>query len=325
MSERAKRMVASLFFRLLHQDPSRYERQFLRPDGRSFYNERFAIVLQAFFTGYNSGLRTELSVREIRTELDQRFDPFYRGFAYEGLGMGLAARSDVIRKGRLTFEYDIRQIDPGYIYQYYVGLGWWLHTRYRYRSEKYRRRLAVLHPHFALIIYDGVGFKTGLFHKADITMAIDRFSRFAPDEQRVCWQGFGRSLWFLNQFDSEQTVQAVGRLPSSVRADVYSGVGLAIAYSAFDYPDWPAHARSLVEPVYHPAFDQGLAFGWETRRLQNRPYYQQMLAGYPAGLPEQIEQMVAAVHTARQRVSEITSSELFYSRWIDETRRLLTI
>lgn len=323
MSGRTEQYLAPIVLRLLRRDPSRYEKRLLQAAGSSFYQKRFAQVLQAFFTGYNTGLCRELKVDEIRLTLNLRFDPFYRGFAYEGLGMGLAARSEVIRSGRDTFEQDIRAIDPGYLYQYYVGLGWWLHTRYGYHAARIRSRIAHLDPHYALIVYDGVGFMTGLFRQGDTNLAQRRFARFSAAEQRVCWQGFGRSLWFLHQFDITQTVQAVRRLPAFVRPDVYSGVGLAIAYSAFDHPDWPLTARRLVEPYYHPAFDQGLAFGWETRRLQNFAFYQQVLLDYPRELAERMEQMVAVVHTARRRVSSLTAGDPFYSRWIDRTRMLL--
>ncbi|MBO8162756.1 MAG: DUF1702 family protein [Brevibacillus sp.] len=323
MSGRHKRFLSELLLRLLRRNPARYERQLLQADGRSFYQERFRHVLHAFFTGYNTGLRAELCPDEIRASLDGRFAPFYRGFAYEGLGMGLAARGEIITSGKFTFERDIRMIDPGYIYQYYVGLGWWLHTCYGCRPRCYRPRVSRLHPHYALIVYDGVGFKTGLFHGADPDLAISRFSRFSPDEQRVCWQGYGRSIWFVNQFDIERAVAAANRLPLHVLADVYSGVGLAVAYSTFDYPDWAVNVRSLLPSPLQPAFDQGLAFGWETRRLQNHPYYREVIAGYPDGLAERVEHMVSAVHTASRRVSAITVSELFYSRWIEETRRLL--
>src|SRR4051812_49337349 len=107
----------------LHQDETKVIRRI--PVSRSpneLFAQRFAEILSAFIGGYNVVLTDEPSNSTIKHELDHRYTEFYRGFAYEGLGMGLGARTLLRPSEKVQFEANIQRYSSRYLYQYYVGL-----------------------------------------------------------------------------------------------------------------------------------------------------------------------------------------------------------
>jgi hypothetical protein len=285
-----------------------------------FFTERFNAILSAFIEGYNAVLdHNRIDTNSVTKRLDREFEPFYRGFAYEGLGMGLGARSLFRWNEKKSFERHIELISPRYLYQYYVGLGWWLSTRYGFRPSGYRRCLQVISPRYGPIVFDGAGFKAGLFRFAGNPGIVRRFAVFGPVGERVCYQGLGRSLWFLNEFDISRLIRSLESIPSERRADTMSGAGLAVAYSMFDDPHLAIWIRERVPSDLRAAFTQGLAFGWESRRLQTD--------GFDARISECGEAVsgvvlaaVEAVHAVRDALTE-TPADRFYVSWIDGVRQ----
>ncbi|WP_163854440.1 DUF1702 family protein [Paenibacillus elgii] len=288
-----------------------------------FFVDRFQSILTAFLYGYNSVLNSRrLEPEAVRQELDGRFDEFYRGFAYEGLGMGLGARTLFLRSERMRLEQAMNEVAPGYLYQYYVGLGWWLSMRYGFRQAGYRRFLRNLSPLYGPIVFDGVGFRTGLFRFGTNPGIVARFAEFGPFGQRVCYQGLGRCLWFLHEFNLQWVLQDVQRLPPERRGDTISGVGLAVAYSLFDDPLRALELRSSMPAELRPAFRQGLAFGWEARRLQT-PGFAAKLEGIASEAADTIHGYVWSVHQVRQELLDGGAGVRFYTDWLDGVRRRL--
>ncbi|MEC0248484.1 DUF1702 family protein [Paenibacillus chitinolyticus] len=310
-----------IYVRICHQNIGRITALF--PWKQEFFDRRFQEILRAFLSGNNYAVNPLMSISGIRRRLDRNFEPFYRGFAYEGAGMGLGARASLFGpwKGK-KFERYLQELDPGHIYQYYVGLGWWLHARYGFRTSAYRNWVRKIDASYAPILFDGVGFKTGLFEYKQNPDCIDPFNAFNRDEQRVCYQGFGRSLWFQNRFEIGPVLAEIDRLPEPFRGDALSGVGLAVAYSMFDNLAVILKAYRLVPDSGKASFAQGMAFGWETRRLQDREHWRAVLDRLTFPMQLKIEGWVAAVHQARKD-AEAGQPESHYVRWIDRTRHLL--
>lgn len=148
--------------------------------GNVHYDRKFPQILRAFLSGSNWALKPVLVMPKLRARLENRFEPFYKGFAYEGAGMGLGVKSALFLSGGRRFEAYIHQLSPGYLYQYYVGLGWYLTIRYGFRYRAYKRWIKQLDPRYAPIVFDGAGFMTALFHYKKINRLFRNFdiSRF---------------------------------------------------------------------------------------------------------------------------------------------------
>jgi len=309
-----------LFSLLFRQNIPSMVRKF-NADGADFYSERFSGVLHAFLSGHNRMLKPFLNISNERAGLDADFPPFYRGFAYEGAGMGLGARSSLWGGGR-SFEKSVHELSPASIYQYYVGLGWWLHIRFGYRLKGYRKWLKRLDKRYGPILFDGVGFKTGLFSYAQDPGVVNSFTSFPSDYQRVCYQGFGRSLWFQNKFRIEPVLEEIVHLSVSYRNDIYSGVGLAVAYSMFDKIELAFKIYRQIPQQYRSPFAQGMAFGWEARRMQDEAYWNNMLETCSIASEKTIKMWVDMVHKAGSAARH-GNAETHYVRWMDLTRHYI--
>jgi len=313
-----------LYLRLFRVHIPRMQLRF-QGSGRNLYSERFPHILHAFLTGSNRAAAPLYDAIRLSLSLDREFGPYYRGFAYEGTGLGFGARASLLPRPGRRFEHEFHKLNPNYLYQYYVGLGWFLHIRHGFRTRGYRRWLRSLDPRYAAIVFDGVGFKTFLFRYLRDKRIFRKFSAFDGHYERVCYQGAGRALWFLCEFDLRKVIADIQYFPPAYRCDAYSGLGLAVAYSFFDDIAFSEQAESQVPACYRQAFRQGLAFGWEARRLQNRDYWEQQLDRLTPASASRVERYVEAVHQAREQLDggDADKSDQYYVRWMDESRTLL--
>jgi hypothetical protein len=135
----------------------------------------------------------------------------------------------------------------------------------------------------------------------------------------------GRGLWFVNGFDLEKTIEAIQRIPCNARNDAYSGLGIAVAYSLFDNLSFASQAELKMEESYRTAFRQGLAFGWEARKLQNEAYWAAQMEKFSYPLSHKAEQFIDCVHSAKKRLDDLgaAKNDHYYCKWMDETRILL--
>ncbi|MVO98893.1 DUF1702 family protein [Paenibacillus lutrae] len=310
-----------LYLGLFRQNISKTIKRFSFSQDQAF-NRKFHQVLKAFLTGSNGVLKPVLRMADVREELAHQFPPFYRGFAYEGVGLGLGVKASLsLGKGR-RFESYLHQLSPGHLYQYYVGLGWYLSIRHRFDYEAMAGWLRQLDSRYAPIVFDGVGFKTALYHYRENKQIIQKLTSFPYPYQRVCYQGLGRSLWFLHEFDLKEVSAEIETLPSSFRNDAFSGAGIAVAYSMFDQVAHTAEADLQIPLAYRASFRQGLAFGWEARKLQDPAYWQRQMQICPSSVSTKVNHYVDCVHQAEQRI-EAGAAESYYFKWIEEARRIL--
>jgi hypothetical protein len=151
----------------------------------------------------------------------------FRGFAYEGAGMGCAMLDLMTLSGgrRLRTLMD----GPGKAYPHliHVGAGW-AFARLRLRPWK---ALRAGDPLLRWLAYDGFGFHQGFFH-ADRVVGRQRVeSGLAGVRRQVRDQGLGRALWFHECADPEGVALRIAEFPASRHPDLWSGIGLAATYA----------------------------------------------------------------------------------------------
>lgn len=288
---------------------------------KDIFEERFYQILDAFLTGYNESLSFRKNREMLRSFLDFKLSPYLRGFAYEGTAMGFGAQAHFKSNRGASFEKSINELDPNHVYQYYVGLGWWLHQIYRFRARGYQRWIKQLNHRYASILFDGVGFKAGIFNYKKNPQVILKFASFAPYFQRVCYQGFGRSLWFQKLFNINEVLLELEKLPEKHIQDTVSGVGLAVAYSMFDDIEYSLRISKSIPQKYQVSFFQGMSFGWEARRLQNQSYWDERLSTLSMESNTHVKALVNFVHQAKESLDETIE---YYPSWMSRTRELIS-
>lgn len=223
--------------------------------------ERLERVGGTFLDGYNPALEHYSDLGRLAEELE-RFDPWFRGFAYEGAGFGLAVVDTLMpwRESRLR----ALLAGPGasYVHIIHVGAGW-LIPRLRVSPRRLRRRLD---PLLGWLTLDGYGFHEGYFHHRRTVEEQRVPRRLWGYERRVFDQGLGRSLWFSEAATAQRLIARLERFPMARRSDLWSGVGLASAYAGG--MDATGLRRLLMAAgVHRPALAQGVAFGVKARLL----------------------------------------------------------
>ncbi|MGG1879144.1 DUF1702 family protein [Paenibacillus cisolokensis] len=314
--------IAVLYRIVIRQNIPLMKQRFTGEDSSAF-GIRFGRILHGFLRGHNLAANRLVPMKAIRSKLEAEFDSFYRGFAYEGTGMGFGARA-MLRPGRRgrAFERYVYRLDPAHIYQYYVGLGWWLYSIYRFRPEPYQRWMRTMDPYYAPMLYDGVGFKAALFDYGINASLFDHLGRMGSSALRIGCQGYGRCLWFQCRYEIAPVLSVLKNAPIEVRQDVISGVGLAVAYSLFDNPGRVQGIYRMMPVLYQASFRQGMAFGWEARKRQNKTYWDEMTSTFDVVWRGKMEEGVQVVHLARELAGR-HSPETHYVRWMDKTRQLM--
>jgi hypothetical protein len=186
-------------------------------------------VGSAFVYGYNCSLDIpdsdnlvqELAVLELE----------FRGFAYEGAGMGLAIMDMLFpRHGRGRVEEFMRGPAFSHVYMVLVGIGWAtarLPLFLRCTFSRWSRVDGLL----TWLILDGYGFHCGYFHGNDYLCSKPPPRRLIGYARRAFDQGLGRSLWFVQGGDIDRIAANVQALDARRHSDLWSGVGLASAYA----------------------------------------------------------------------------------------------
>lgn len=185
--------------------------------------QRFAPVAESLALGYNATL--EDSTAPVLVVRLLAVDPAFRGFAYEGAGMGLGALDLMTPwKKRLNAFVD----GPGgpHIYTVYVGLGLAL-ARLRRRPERY---LGELDPLLGWAIMDGYGFHGGFFERRRYITKKVRPAHLASACLPLFDQGLGRAIWFSSGAVVARAAETVAGFQLDRRGDLWNGVGMACAY-----------------------------------------------------------------------------------------------
>ena len=148
----------------------------------------------AFLSGYHAAIDQGLttSLAQILSQTDAE----YRGFAFEGAGMGLGLLDSFSLRRGTRWQRFVDGIGRPHRYVVHVGLGWvvarlpWL----RSRPEPF---IAHLHPLLKWLVMDGYGFHEGYFHWQNWSPESLQRPRFRGYASRAFDQGLGRCLWFV--------------------------------------------------------------------------------------------------------------------------------
>ena len=228
--------------------------------------QRLEQIGTIFLQGYHAALEND--ERESLVLKLKAVEAEYRGFAFEGAGMGLTLLDHVapFRKDRLQAFLD----GPGatHAYMLHVGAGWAV-ARLPWLRRRVERPLARLDPLLRWLVVDGYGFHEGYFHWRCCveTQAIPvKLTAYA---HRAFDQGLGRSLWFVDGADAKRISATIAAFPPSRHADLWSGVGLACAYAA-GAEQAALEALKTAARVYRSHLAQG-AFAAKARQRAGNP------------------------------------------------------
>lgn len=211
----------------------------------------------AFVDGFNIAVAApedELAAR-LRTVIAAD-----RGFAYEGSAMALALLDCMSPLPGSRLARLLASHGHSHRYMAHVGAGWAL-------AAMRRRPGAVLRsfdPFIRWLAIDGYGFHEGFFHTPRSFAGRPPLRRPRGYEQRAFDQGLGRSLWFVAVADVDAAADAVARFAPQRRRDLWSGLGLAAAYTTVARPaDLEQLAERAGGDVAHVV--QGAAFAVSAR------------------------------------------------------------
>jgi enediyne biosynthesis protein E3 len=229
---------------------------------------------EAFIGGYNAALaadRVDDALRHIDT-----VSPLRRGFAAEGAAMGFAIADALpFQQPRLP-EY-IRASECEFSYLTHVGAGWAL-ARVPWRRA---RILAPLDPVHHWLAFDGLGFHDAYFYHRHTLGGWRRLR--TGYASHVYDQGIGRALWFVSGGSVAAATRLIAGFPSRRQSDLWSGLGLAMAYAG------PANGDEIDEAngnagEFRPLFALGVAFACEARALARHiPAYTDLAARIVSG------------------------------------------
>ena len=199
---------------------------------------RIEAVGTFFLRGYHAAL--ECSHRDQLCDALDREPPDYRGFTYEGAAMGVSLLDRLMPWRTAQYADFLGSTRNAFPYLTHVGLGWDL-ARIPGGVHRYCNNLiepgsistdaASGNSLLACLALDGYGFHQSYFAWETYVKAKVEPRFLPPEALPVFRQGVGRSLSFVLGMDGDRIAQAISRFPSSHQADVWSGVGLALAYA----------------------------------------------------------------------------------------------
>jgi hypothetical protein len=229
--------------------------------------ELLETIGEMFLTGY--GYAAEASTT---AEAENRLEQLplqFRGFAYEGAGMGYAMRDGLPLGGS---EHVARFLDgrgEQHVYMIYVGVGWALARLPRFRWAKVTS--AVTDPLLRWLVLDGYGFHQAYFHTKKYVHGHYREPSFPWPADGPSWyadraidQGIGRATWFVGGTEPARVADMLDGFPRARRADLYAGAGLAASYAGGVNEE--ELRRFLIRAaVYAPQVAQAAAFAATAR------------------------------------------------------------
>lgn len=222
-------------------------------------------VGRTFLDGYGAAVeaRSEAAAMDLLDAIPERF----RGFAFEGAGMGWAILDGLPFGGKGRIEKGLTGRGERHHYMIYVGIGWAMARLPRFRwpdAEAYD-------PVLRWLVLDGYGFHQAYFRTRRYVDEQYQDSRFpwpgggdTAYANRAIDQGIGRASWFIGGTDPRLVTSMIAAFPESRRPDLYAGVGLAATYAGGADP---AELRLLLDRAgeHRPMLAQGAAFAAEAR------------------------------------------------------------
>lgn len=193
----------------------------------------------------------------------------YRGFAYEGAAVGLTA-IDSLSPGHRAADLMVGPESKIHDLTMVVGVGLALAKIPKPRWKK----LFPQHPLYRWLAVDGYGFYKAFFQKrryVDNQHVDTRYPRWMGDRanlQRIADHGLGRALWFIGGGNPVRVAELVGGFAEHRRADLWSGVGIAVTFAGGVEPADLAQVWELAGQ-YRPRLALGCAMVTKIRQQTN--------------------------------------------------------
>ena len=244
------------------------------PDIRSRLEE----VGRAFTLGYHAALAAPNP--ELLPEFIAQGPKAFRGFAYEGAGMGLALVDWMTPWSRTRLTRFLSGAGDAHVYMVHVGAGWVL-ARVPGNVDRFLSRFD---PLLRWLLIDGYGFHEGYFNWAAYLGGAPAPSRLKGYARRVFDQGLGRCLWFIDGAEVRRITQTIAGFPAPRQADLWSGIGLASVYAG-EISEEDLHLLRAAAGDFLPQLSQGAAFAAKARqRAGNLSPYQDLACGILCGM-----------------------------------------
>ena len=188
--------------------------------------KRLGIVGNAVLQGYHLAINHS-EAPDVIGQTMANLNAELRGFAYEGVGMGLTQYGMLSHQGLRPvagFATDSAILYHNWIY---VGVGLILARA----AIALQPMLGQLSPSQRWLVIDGYAYHHGVFNWRD---TLDQ--HIIPDpvwaEDRFVFdQGLGRSIWFVDGGVPQQIAQTIQTFPRDRQPDLWGGVGYACAYA----------------------------------------------------------------------------------------------
>lgn len=178
----------------------------------------------SFIDAYNTSLEVDLGQKLF--SILGTYDKSFRGFAYEGTGMGMAMLdyTSFSKRNRLS---EFVEKAPSYTMLAYIGAGFAIAVL----NRDLKRSLAPLKPLERWWAIDGYGFYCGIFRWEQAVEKQRYPKKVKGYGQRAFDRGIGRSLWFRLNDDVNEIADVIKTFPEHRQADLWSGIGLASTYA----------------------------------------------------------------------------------------------
>lgn len=180
------------------------------------------VVMQGFRATLEDG-RFEVLVARLN-----EFEADWRGFAYEGVGLGFTV-FDYFLPWRKRLQAFVRGPGAPYIIPVYIGAGLAIGRLGGRRLERFAARQE--DPVFRWMVVDGYGFYKGFFSRRRYLEEKAVPPYLSPYARRVFDQGLGRSIWFAMGENVDQVTAMIASFPEARQADLWSGAAFACAYA----------------------------------------------------------------------------------------------
>ncbi len=235
-------MAAWLVRKLLTLDYGEvsFGRRRFRVDDR--LRARLEAVPTRFLDGHHLAIETD-DARELSKRIDEAVPVEFRGFAYEGAGMGLSLLDLLgLRAGAPLRFLETAGRPHDYIIS--VGAGFAV-ARVPWARWAPRRVAERFPPGLSSLVINGYGFHEAFF-RPELTVGrgvVPR--RIDADMSGYFDNGVGRALWFVEGAHPARIGAAIRRFPAERQRHLWTGLGLACAYAGLAYADMIEYAGVL--------------------------------------------------------------------------------
>jgi hypothetical protein len=168
----------------------------------------------------------EVNNPTVLLEYLESIKPEFRSIGYESASMAIAL-NDFDKSKELDI-WLLFALGPALTHkaQVHVGLGWAiakLNLPFLTAVEQIEKKLYYR-------VADGCGYYDGFFRNRHAVIN-QEFPDYMPIETKeFYYQGIGRSLWYSANGDIEKVRNSIESFPTDLYADLWRGIGLAVAY-----------------------------------------------------------------------------------------------